>query len=917
MTQADNSLPGDIDPITMEVLGSAVLSICDEMAIVLSSTARSALLSESGDFACTMHDGDGLLVAQTNTLPALASLARDAVPALLSRIDADVDLEPGDVYFTNHIAIGGSHISDVKAMAPIYIDGQVFAWLANCCHWPDVGGAFASGYVASREIFQEGLIIPPIRFYRRGELDPAAVSFVMENVRAPTERLGDVRAQVAAIRRGERRLLELVDKYGADVVRAFFVRYLDYTERRVRAEIEDLPDGTYRFVDWMDNNGIDTEPVRLEVAVTVSGDEIACDFSGSDPQVAGPINGSPSVVLAGANFAVRGVTDPAIPINEGCYRPLTIHAPEGTWLNADRTAARQHSTHETGNRVMDTVLGALSQAVPDRVPAAMHGTSSVMIMSGRDPDFRTENYVLMECLAGGFGARPRLDGIDGIRTGMGNQINLPTEVAEIEYPVVTERYELVTDSGGAGKYRGGLALERVFRIRDIGEERSLCISVCERTEIPPYGLNAGSPGEKGRWAINVGTDREQKLRGKDHRFLGTGETFHAQAPGGGGWGDPFERSPSAVADDVVNGKVSLAAAGESYGVVIDPATMTVDEEGTSARRKGDDRRRTSVSVTALDGRRDLHGRASRDEGEAVTERTVRGIIPALVTPFDDEEALDLAAFERVVDRVLDAGVHGLLVAGSQGEGYALSEDEHQRLTRAAVETSGGRAPVFVGALAITTAAAIRLARQAQAAGADGVVTMAPFFVQPSESELEAHFRAIAAAVDLPVLLYDQPRTHIALSRGLVGRLSQTDNIVGIKDSSSGLAGTLALRDVVPEDFSVLMGNDGLIAYALAGGADGAVAASANAAPGILVRIYDCVRRGQLDEAFALQRAVAKLRDAFELGTFPAVVKEALSLMGEPVGTCRRPVGSLSEEARTRLRDVLGEVSDAEQAIPMA
>ena len=603
----------EIDPITMEVLGSAVLSACDEMAIVLSSTARSALLSESGDFACTMHDADGLLVAQTNTLPALASLARDAVPALLSRIDAEGDLGPGDVYFTNHIAVGGSHISDVKAMAPVYIDGKVFAWLANCCHWPDVGGAFASGYVASREIFQEGLIIPPIRFFRRGKPDPAALSFVLENVRAPTERLGDIRAQVAAIRRGERRLLELVDKYGADVVRTFFGRYIDYTERRVRAEIEDLPDGSYHFVDWMDNNGVDTEPVRIEVTVGISGDEVSCDFTGSDPQVAGPINGSPSVVLAGANFALRGVTDPSIPINEGCYRPLTIHAPEGSWLNADRTAARQHSTHETGNRVMDAVLGALSQAVPERVPAAMHGTSSVMIISGKDPEFSGETYILMECLAGGFGARPGLDGIDGIRTGMGNQINLPAEVAEIEYPVVTERYELVTDSGGAGRYRGGLALERVFRISDIGDERALCISVCERTEIPPYGLNCGAPGGRGRWAINAGTEREEGLRGKDHRYVAGGDTFHAQAPGGGGWGDPFERAVEDVLDDVVNGKVSLRAAHDSYGVAIDPQTMAIDVEATNVLRGRADATRATRILAGMEGRPDPDRGASREK----------------------------------------------------------------------------------------------------------------------------------------------------------------------------------------------------------------------------------------------------------------------------------------------------------------
>jgi N-methylhydantoinase B len=574
-----------IDPITTEVLSNAVLSICEEMGIVLSSTARSPLLRESGDFACTLHDEAGALIAQTNTLPALASLARDAVPALLSHIGDHEPIEAGDVYFTNHMDVGGSHVSDVKAIAPIYLDDELFCWIANCAHWPDVGGAFSTGYVAGTEIFQEGVVISPVRFYRRGELDHEMVQLVLGNVRGPSERLGDLRAQVAAIRRGERRIGELVDKYGKDTVRAFFGRYLDYTETRVRKEIESLPNGTYEFVDSMDNNGIGDDPVRIQVAVTIEGDHVHCDFTGSDPQVAGPINGTPSVVLAGVNFALRGVTDPLIPINDGVYRPVTFHAPRGSWLNANPPAAHQHSTHETGNRVMDVVLGALSKAIPDKVPAAMHGTSSIMIVTGEHPEFPGESYVLYECVAGGFGGRPGLDGIDGIRTGMGNAKNIPVEVAEVEYPVVTEWYQLEQDSGGPGQYRGGMALERAFRIKssETHTDGALCISVCERCVIPPYGLHGGEPGRPGRWRVQHGNGTEEVIRGKDHRLLAPGEVFRGRAPGGGGWGDPLARDPQAVLEDYVDERISPDQARDTYGVVIG-TDNTVDANATEALR---------------------------------------------------------------------------------------------------------------------------------------------------------------------------------------------------------------------------------------------------------------------------------------------------------------------------------------------
>ena len=599
-----------IDAITMEVLGNAVLSICEEMGVVLAGTARSTLLRESGDFSCTLHSGDGKLVAQTNTLPALASLARSAILDLGKFVDIPGQAEAGDIYFTNHLLVGGSHLSDVKAMAPLFLEGKIVAWLANCAHWPDVGGAFAGGYVCATDVFQEGLLIPPVRFFRGDQLNEETVSFVLNNVRAPDERLGDIRAQAAAIRRGKLRLEELMVKYGQQTIETFFREYLDYTETRVRHEIRLLPNGVYAFEDVMDNDGIGKDPVHLQVRVEIQDQSMRFDFTGSDPQVVGPINATPAVVLAGVNFAVRGVTDPLIPINEGVYRPLEVIVPEGTWLNAKHPAPRQHCTHETGHRVIDCVLGALAQAVPDRVPAAMHGTSSIMIMSGNDPgpmevdspvgseepsdsdsnsNFRGggEFFLFFDNIAGGFGARPDKDGIDGIRTGVGNAANTPVELAEVEFPLTTQRYEFVTDSGGAGKQRGGCGMQRVMKVHGPSDFKVLCVSSAERCVGRPYGLQGGKAAASGRWAANIETENEVSLPGKNNIQLGPGETYSACTPGGGGWGDPLERDPKAVLEDVLEEKVSLESAAKDYGVAIDPDCLDIDWEETDRLRRRD------------------------------------------------------------------------------------------------------------------------------------------------------------------------------------------------------------------------------------------------------------------------------------------------------------------------------------------
>lgn len=574
-----------IDPITREVIGNALLSICDEMSIVLSSTARSPVLRESGDYACTLHDRAGQLVAQTNTIPSLASLGRHAVLSLGRFVDIEDEAEPGDVYFTNQMEIGGSHVSDVKAIMPVFDKGEIIAWVCNTAHWPEIGGAFPTGYVPATEIYQEGLIIPPVRLVRRGQLDRETLALVTSNVRSPTERIGDIRAQHASVRRGAQRIVEMVEQYGLQNYERYCSAYVDYTEQRVRAAIREIPNGVYSFADAMDNDGISADQVGIQVVVTVDDDRMRFDFTGSAPQVRGPINSTEWVVWAGVNFAVRGVTDATIPINEGCYRPLELIVPEGSWLNARHPAPRQQSSHETGHRVVDVCLGALAQALPDRVPAAMHGTSSIMIVTGADKRSGSpELYVLYEALAGGFGARPIKDGIDGVRTAVGNQTSIPAEIMEVEYPLVTEHYELVTDSGGPGRFRGGLALRRLIRVAQSDEIEALFISACERTVTQPYGLAGGLPGMRGCREVIERSGARVPLKGKDHRWQHGGDRFLATAPGGGGWGDPLTRDPAAVLEDVLDEKVSSEAALGDYGVVLGDDGASVDLASTAALR---------------------------------------------------------------------------------------------------------------------------------------------------------------------------------------------------------------------------------------------------------------------------------------------------------------------------------------------
>jgi N-methylhydantoinase B len=436
-------------------------------------------------------------------------------------------------------------------------------------HWPDIGSATPGSYGAVTEIFGEGLRLPPVRLFTAGELNRDIEAIIFSNVRTPDERRGDMNAQVAANRRGCARLSELAAKYGAETLLRIMGEVMDYSETIMRALLRELPDGEGSFEDFCDGDGIiepgaeedETFWVRLKVAK--SGDTLKIDFAGSDSQVAGPMNAPLSVTASGVYTAVKMVVDPTgmIPPNSGCWRAISVVAPEGSVVNASFPAPVVYANHEMSHRVCDMLFGALWSFLPDRVMACSQGTSAILTLGG--VDYRNgERYVSYETLKGGFGARPNKDGINCTNAGIGNTMNTPIEVLDMSFPVRIECYEIVPDSGGAGKYRGGCGARRAWRILGNSAQAAVC---CERSKSAPFGLDGGKKGAPMRVTMETPDGAIRALNSKGGFTAPAGARIQFEAPGSGGYGPPAERDPGRIADDVRDGYVSADAARRDYG----------------------------------------------------------------------------------------------------------------------------------------------------------------------------------------------------------------------------------------------------------------------------------------------------------------------------------------------------------------
>lgn len=584
-----------MDPIKFEVIRNALVEATEEMAIALRRSAYSTNIKTRADFSCAFFDRELQPVAQAFTQPVHLGSLTEFVPRVIREYGPE-NLEPGDAILSNHPYLGGVHLNDITLISPVYHHAvhpersirtgvqdsdepeerraELFGYVANLAHHVDVGGGAPASIGAFREVYQEGIIIPPVKLVQGGEIVPDVFRLVLSQIRSKHETAGDFRAQVAANNTGVRRLNALLDRMGSEGVAFYVDELLDYTERRTRAELAKLPKGIFTADGYVDNDGFTEEPVHLVGKMVIDDEGVLFDLTGSDQQRRAPVNSTYAQTYSACAYVLKSLLDPDIPVNAGFYRLVQIVAPAGTVVNCT-SPAPVVGGWETQVRLSDILLKAIASALPDRIPA---GTKAMMAQVGFGAAHpRTgELYAFYETLAGGYGGRASSDGPDAVQCHGQNTENAPIEETEINYPVRINRYELVEDSDGAGKYRGGLGLRRDYFF---DHEASFTI-LSDRDRWGPWGLFGGLPGKVASYVLNPDTDAV-KLGSKVTVQLKPGDVVSFRTCGGGGYGPPEARDPQLVLRDVRDGKVNPARAREIYGVSIDTETWTVEKAATA------------------------------------------------------------------------------------------------------------------------------------------------------------------------------------------------------------------------------------------------------------------------------------------------------------------------------------------------
>jgi N-methylhydantoinase B len=567
----------EIDPVTREIMQNALASAADEMSMALYRTAYSTIVRDCLDYSTSLCNARGEMIAQGVTIPLHLGSVPFAMAALFKKYADDMD--PGDVFIMNDPFDGGMHIPDIFIVRPIFWESERVAFAVSTAHHLDLGGRLpGSSACDNTEIFQEGIRIPWLKLYNKGVADESIFSLIRTNVRVPHMTIGDLRAQLSACHIGERSVHTLIERYGLETFVAGADDLIDYTERLVRAEIQGWPDGSHTFTDYLDSDGVGGPRVKIHVKVTVKGDELTADFTGTDPQVRGAINSTLSFTAAVVALCVRSVMKEEIPNSEGMFRPLKIIAPEGTVVNVSMPGASS-MRGVTGFRMTDAVFGALAGLLPDRVLAAGEGGNTLVIIGGQRED--RSPYVFYELLSGTWGARPDRDGNDGLCNPANVASNIPIEQAESEYPVRVLQYGLLEDSGGAGRFRGGMGIVREWEL--LAGEAHLAIRSDRRDHLP-YGLYGGKSAT-GSMNVLRHSDSDEVLPTMISTTMKAGEVIYHRQAGGGGFGDPLERGAEAVARDVKNGRVSLTKAEEAYGVIVEADTFGVDVDCTRVLRE--------------------------------------------------------------------------------------------------------------------------------------------------------------------------------------------------------------------------------------------------------------------------------------------------------------------------------------------
>jgi len=573
------------DPITLEVIRNRLIAASRDIRRTIERAAYSPILYEVVDFSCGILDSEANLIAETPGLPIFLANLGYAVESTYRTIGRD-KLRPGDVILCNDpYNGGGTHCPDLVALCPAFADGEIRGWAAFRGHTVDMGGIYPGGwYSDTTEVYQEGFRLPPVKLFEEGKPNDDVFRLIRANTRVPDAVLGDIRAMVAAVRKGSQRFLDVVDRFGLKTTVAALNEILLQGERMARAAVRRIPNGVYVAEAILDGDGNDDAPLDdrlpLKLTITVEDDELTADFTGTGPQNRGPMNTPEPSTISATRYAFKIVTTPHLPSNEGFFRALRIVIPDGSFLKPRFPAAcAMWPTPST--TIPDLFLKALAPAIPDQVRGGHFGDSMANFIYGIDPATK-KYYVCAEADAGGYGGKPSEDGESALFSmTLGDTYNVPAEVVEVRYPWCVERFELIRDSGGAGKFRGGLGVRRDYRL---GFDAGLTVTTDRVKYTPPWGVFGGAPGKTNITVVRRADGTEERWRKISNLPLKQGEVVSFQGGGGGGYGDPLDRDPKRLLADVANGYVSREAAESDYGVVIDPETLKIDAEKTNALR---------------------------------------------------------------------------------------------------------------------------------------------------------------------------------------------------------------------------------------------------------------------------------------------------------------------------------------------
>ncbi|MGD9536611.1 MAG: hydantoinase B/oxoprolinase family protein [Alphaproteobacteria bacterium] len=579
MSTPDRTTP---DPVTLAVIDSGLQQVCNEMDLAFVRAAFSPVISEALDRSDGIYAAeDGALIAQGALgLPIFVGTMQDSTAAVIAQAR---ELREGDIYIVNDPYLGGTHLMDVRFVMPYFYRGRLFAWLANTGHWPDIGGMVPGGFSANAtEVEQEGLRLPPVKLFKAGALDQEILSIILSNIRIAGQRIGDIKAQAAALHVGARRLTALIDRYGEATVKAAIAELRRRAAQQMRACLATIPDGTYRGRAIVDSDGVVDQPLAIEMAVTKADGDLHFDMTGSSPPCKGPMNSVIATTRSSIYLAVKHIF-PEVPINAGTYEPLHIEDPVGTFLYAEYPRPVSGCAAEVSQRIAEAVFDALAKAIPERLFAAPAGSSGNLALGGQD-EARGRPYVMYVISGGGYGGSASSDGLSNGCSTIGISKTTPIEIFEQRYPVLFEEYALREGSGGAGRQRGGFGVRYRLKLRS---GAALASMVMDHGRIGPNGAAGGAPGAV--TTVTVERDgepyRPPHLSKDQGIALAAGNAITVETPGGGGFGDPFEREPALVARDVARGYYTVRQAAELFGVVLRGEPPALDAAATAALRR--------------------------------------------------------------------------------------------------------------------------------------------------------------------------------------------------------------------------------------------------------------------------------------------------------------------------------------------